>query len=201
MPLVPDSNNSALIIAIKRVCVKRDIILQIFENAWTYLYERELEELLIPIAMGLAWSLELDDRRQDAINFLTQIYEQRPPFLLSLCRPSLKSYRRTEKQSESPYTFAPLEYLIYKLSKESMHFSEAETEQQLLTCIWHRGEMLEKLPAALISRYGIKFFMTEDRLKNGIRIEENSLLVRISSWPHPWPFSSDTEIKDLLRSL
>uniref|UniRef100_A0A093V2V6 Ubiquitin-like protease family profile domain-containing protein n=1 Tax=Talaromyces marneffei PM1 TaxID=1077442 RepID=A0A093V2V6_TALMA len=150
-----------LIIAIKRVCVNRDIILRIFENAWTYLYERELEELLVPIAIrfaiGLAWSLELDDRGQDSINFLTQIYEQRPPFLLSLFRPSLKHYRRTEKQSESPYTFAPLEYLLYKLSKENTHLLEVKTEQQLLTCIWHRGEMLQELPAALITRYGIKF--------------------------------------------
>lgn len=188
-----------LIVAIKRACVNRDIIVQIFTDAWKYLYEKELEELLIPIAMGLAWSLELDDRTQDAINFLTQVYEQRPPFLLSMFRPSLKHYHHTEKQSEFPYTFAPLEYLLYKLSRENMHFSEAETEQQFLTCIWHRGEMLQKLPAALISRYGIKFFMAEDRLQNGIRIEENSVLVRISSWPRPWPLSSDTEIKDLLR--
>ena len=61
--------------------------------------------------------------------------------------------------------------------------------------------MLQKLPAALITRYGIKFFMTEDRLQNGIRIEENSVLVRISSWPRPWTLHSDTEIEDLLRSL
>ncbi|KAL3705757.1 hypothetical protein TMatcc_006766 [Talaromyces marneffei ATCC 18224] len=151
--------------------------------------------------MELAWSLELDDRTQDAINFLTKIYEQRPPFLLSLFRPSVKNYRRTEKRPKSPYNFAPLEYLLYKLSKENMHFLEAESEQRLLKYIYHRGEMLQKLPAALISRYGIKFFMTEDRLQNGIRIEENSVLVRISHWPRPWPLSSDTEIKDLLRSL
>ncbi|KAF3399178.1 hypothetical protein DPV78_006375 [Talaromyces pinophilus] len=190
-----------LIFAIKSACVNRDFILEIFTDAWKYLYAKELEELLIPIAMGLAWSLELDDRKQDAISFLTQINEQRPPFLLSSFKPSLKNYRHTEKPPESPYTFAPLEYLLYKLSKENMHFSAAETEQQLLTYIWHRGEMLEKLPAALISRYGIKFFMTENRLQNGIRIEENSVLVRISSWPRPWPLSSDAEIKDLLKSL
>jgi hypothetical protein len=61
--------------------------------------------------------------------------------------------------------------------------------------------MLQNLPAALLTRYGIKFFMTEDRLQNGIRVEENFVLVRISSWPRPWPLSSDTEIKDLLKSL
>ncbi|BDD57634.1 hypothetical protein MAP00_002981 [Monascus purpureus] len=190
-----------LIVAIKSACVNRDVVLQIFTDAWKYLYEKDLEELLIPIAMGLAWSLVLDDRKQDAINFLTQIYEHRPPFLLSSFRLSVKHYRRPEKHPESPSTFAPLEYLLYKLSKENMHFSEAESEQRLLKYIYHRGEMLQKLPAALISRYGIKFFMTEDRLQNGIRIEEDLVLVRISSWPRPWTLSSDTEIKDLMRSL
>lgn len=190
-----------LIVAIKSACVNRDVILEIFTDAWKYLYAKELEELLIPIAMGLAWSLELDDRKQDAISFLTQINEQRPPFLLSSSKPSLKNYRRTEKHPESPHTFAPLEYLLYKLNKENMHFSEAETEQQLLEWMCHREEKLQKLPAALICRYGIKFFMTEDQLQNGIRIEEHSVVVRISSWPRPWPLSSDTEIKDLLRSL
>jgi hypothetical protein len=165
-----------LIVAIKSACVNRDVILEIFTDAWKYLYAKELEELLIPIAMGLAWSLELDDRKQDAISFLTQINEQRPPFLLSSFKPSLKNYRRMEKHPESPHTFAPLEYLLYKLSKENMHFSEAETEQQLLKSICYRGEMLQNLPAALLTRYGINLFMTEDRLQNGSDIEIKGLL-------------------------
>jgi hypothetical protein len=190
-----------LIVAIKSACVNWDVILEIFTDAWKYLYKKELEELLIPIAMGLAWSLKLEDRREDAINFLTKIHKQQQPFLLSLFRPSVKRYHRTEKHPKSPYTFAPLEYLLYKLSKEDMHFSEAETEHQLLEWMCHRERKLQKLPAALMCRYGTKFFMTEDQLQNGIRIEEHSVVVRISSWPHPWPLSSDTEIKDLLRSL
>jgi hypothetical protein len=61
--------------------------------------------------------------------------------------------------------------------------------------------MLQELPAAVITRDAIKFFMTEDRLRDGIRIEEQLVLARISSWPRPWTLSSDTGIKNLLRTL
>jgi hypothetical protein len=149
-----------LIVAIKTACVNRDVILQMFTHAWIFLHDRELEELLIPVAMGLAWSFELDDRRQDAIKLLTQIYNQHPPFSLSCFRPTVKNFHRTEKYPGLPCTFAPLEYLLYKLSKENMHSLEPKTEQLLLR-IYHRGKMLQELPAALITRDGIKFFMTE----------------------------------------
>jgi hypothetical protein len=56
--------------AIKNNYIQRDFVRQLFKNAWTFLHDKGLEEILIPLGRKLASSLLRNDRQQDAIDLL-----------------------------------------------------------------------------------------------------------------------------------
>jgi hypothetical protein len=47
--------------AIKKKYIPRDLVRQIFKNAWTFLHDKGLEEILIPLGRKLASSLLRND--------------------------------------------------------------------------------------------------------------------------------------------
>ncbi|KUL81724.1 hypothetical protein ZTR_09473 [Talaromyces verruculosus] len=177
-----------LMSAIENASIPRVLILDIFKNAWLYLFSKGLEELLIPIGMRLALSFELDDCHQDAIALLTQIQNRQPPFDLSISKPQLKGFSRHKRYVEVPPTFAPLEALIAQL--QNVDHSVALS----------RLKDLQELPIAFITGNGIIFFTSNIGLQGGIHNGDGFTLVRLSNPPRPGKIYNDSDLERMLGS-
>lgn len=176
-----------LISAINNRYIRRDFVLHLFKNAWEFLFYEKLEELLIPLGKDLARSLELENRRQDAISLLQQIIRRQSPFKLSSTKifygphPPREYVRRL-------LTFAPLKSLL-------LRFGDPEIPEEAVPLakryIDKEQKQLRHLPVALITSDGMLFFHDDEMLSlqsiiyipPGICDESAIALIRLTSPP------------------
>ncbi|KAF3407821.1 hypothetical protein DPV78_000651 [Talaromyces pinophilus] len=142
-----------LISVIKSRYIPRNAVLDVFKKAWELLFDKRLEELLIPLGKDLAWSLELENRQQDAMKLLQQIIRRESPFKLS---------RRKLSKDYSFPIFAPLRSFMLRfpvpgVPEETVSIAKRENDKEL--------EQLQQLPVALITMDGMRFFHDDEILQ------------------------------------
>lgn len=190
-----------LIFAIKKKCIRREIVLQMFKNAWAFLVGKGLEELLIPVGIELARTVGLNDHRQNAIEFLQQIALGQPPFRLSAVR-TFKGVRhqREEYGRLPPPTFSPLESILFDIHQSTETKFSEKIASRVKKYIRRRQRNLRRLPIALITDGGMRFFQSPVRLRDGIYHGPNFTLIRLSNPQHLWKIHSRWELEDVTRT-
>lgn len=70
--------------AIRYDFMAREVVQQLLELAWNLFRERHLEELLIHLVAGLAWTFCIDECESDAVALLKKVWNREHPFSSSL---------------------------------------------------------------------------------------------------------------------
>jgi F-box domain len=165
--------------AIEHNYIHRDFVLQMFKNAWTFLHDKRLEEILIPLGRKLAWSLSRDNRQKDAMDLALQILRGKPPFKLS---------GKPPRQTANDYMwsapiFAPLDYLIFRIGPVDSTLPQEIVSKEIERQIHLKYERLHLLPVVLITDDGMLFFKSSIYLPRGIYSESGITLVRLTNPP------------------
>lgn len=178
-----------LISAINNRYIRRDFVLHIFKNAWEFLLNEKLEELLIPLGKDLATSLASENRRQDAISLLQQITRRKSPFKLSSTTIFKGPHPPREYVGRIP-TFAPLRSLILRFQKPKIRERDVSIAKRYND---REQEQLWQLPVALITSDGMLFFHDDEMLSlqsviytpPGFCDESIIALIRLTNPPRP----------------
>lgn len=166
--------------AIENNYIHRDFVLQMFKKAWTFLHDKRLEEILIPLGRKLASSLLRNNRQQDAVDLLLQILRRNPPFKLSttnLPRQTPDDYVR------SAPIFAPIDYLIFKIGPVDSTLPQEMVSKETERRIYQKYERLTVFPVVLITDDRMLFFTSWIFLPQGIYSESGITLVRMAYPP------------------
>lgn len=171
--------------------IQRDIVLGLFKYAWNFLFDHGLEELLVPLGAILAWSLELDSRRQDAVSLLEQVMSGQPPFKLSGTK-LLKNYgfHRPEKYLERRATSVPFDFLRLRLYQQAEMPDGVVSTKEIISS---KLQQLLQVPVALITNDGMLFFHDDEMLAlqsiiyqpPGSCDESSIMLIRLTNPPRP----------------
>jgi hypothetical protein len=169
------------------------LVRQIFKNAWTFLHDKGLEEILIPLGRKLASSLLRNDCQQDAIELLLQILRRKPPFKLSTTN--------FPEQTADGYVwsapiFAPIDYLIFRISPVDSTLPQEIISQEFERRIYLKYERLQLLPVVLITADGMLFFKSRIHLPEGIYSGSDITVVRLTN--PPWRVRGRQELRDLI---
>ncbi|EDN11070.1 predicted protein [Histoplasma mississippiense (nom. inval.)] len=184
--------------------VARDAARFILETAWEWFLQMEQEEVLIPIAVGLAHSYVLNERIDDAIDLLENICGGACPFRWSMSIHSKGTWRHyKEVQRRKDMTLYPALHRLANL------YAEKGCDNGSIPRILHSRRLeYEELPTVLIEETRItystdsKTFSSEDTLVDGIigyeyyragkqsRWSDFPLVVRACQLPHPVAFGA-----------
>jgi hypothetical protein len=193
------SNDPAINLCNQKALHTEGMVLQMFQNAWAFLLGKGLEELLIPVGIELARSLGLNDHRQSAIDFVQQIGHGQPPFSLSGVRTFGVSHQR-EEYRRLPPTFTPLESVMFDIRQSTETIFSKNLAFRWKKYIHRRERNLRRLPIALITDDGMRFFQSPVRLQDGIYHGHNFTLIRLSNPQHLWKIHSRWELEDVTRT-
>jgi hypothetical protein len=91
---------------ITRKIIRRDVALSMFKTVWPLFVERRYDQLLMPFARALAWSLATNGKQADAIQLLQDVWEEEAPFSWTMTEHTLKS---------RPLSLLPLDMLLRRL--------------------------------------------------------------------------------------
>lgn len=173
--------------------VQRDFVRQMFKNAWTFLHDKGLEEILIPLGRKLASSWLRNNRQQDAVDLLLQILHRKPPFKLTTT--NLPGQTADDYVRSAPI-FAPIDYLISKIGPVDSTLPEEIVSKEIERRIYLKYERLHLLPVVLITDDGMLFFKSSIHLPEGIYSGSGITLVRLTN--PPWRVRGRQELRDLI---
>jgi hypothetical protein len=177
---------AALVFTIQHEFIGRDAAQAAFERGWSHLKDLQLEQLLIPVGRGLAWSYVLDHRSTDAICLLTKIWDGSQPFGWSTPTRPPKSYPRG-MYNASRYPAASLPHI--QPLEELLNALLLEVGSEPI--ISQSTPDLRELSFAVITPQGIFLVDLEDTpLPHGILFEGEFTFVRLSNPPRSLSFAN-----------
>lgn len=166
--------------AIENNYIHRDFVLQMFKNAWTFLHDKRLEEILIPLGRKLASFLLRNNRQQGVLDLLLQILCRNPLFKLSTTN---LPGQTPDDYVRSALIFAPIDYLIFKIGPIDSTLPQEIVSKETERRIYEKYERLTVFLVILVIDGGMLFFKSWIFLPQGIYSESGITLVRMAYPP------------------